>query len=150
MKIKGAKGNEKILLNTKDIAKQTRRGIRQGFFQLGSELKKTANRQILKKPKSGRTYLIRRGKTRRRHVASAAGESPANISGEYRRSINFKLIGSTKLIFGAGNSDVPYADFLETGTKNMESRPGLGNAVKSVQRNARRYFSSNIEKFIKK
>ena len=49
MKIRGGKDNEKILLGTKDIANMTRRGIRQGMFKLGADLKKTANRQILKK-----------------------------------------------------------------------------------------------------
>lgn len=150
MKIKEGKDNKRILVNKTDIAGMTRRGIRQGFFKLGADLKKTANKQILKKPKSGRTYLVRRGKTRRRHTASATGESPANLSGNYRRSINFKIIGSTRLIFGAGKNGVEYAKFLEEGTKNMGERPGLGNAVKKTQRNAVNYFSNNIEKFIKK
>lgn len=148
MKIKSSVNGDKLLIETKDIANMTRRGIRQGMFMLGAELKKTANRQILEKPKSGRTYLIRRGKTRRKHVASAPGESPANRSGDYRRSVNFKLIGSTKLIFGAGDNEVNYAGFLESGTKNMEPRPGLGNAVKESQRNGSQYISNNIEKFI--
>lgn len=150
MKVKGKKGNEKVLLSAKDIAGMTRSGIRQGMFQLGKDLRKTASRQILAKNKTGRTYLIRRGKTRRKHRSSAAGESPANLSGAYRRSLNFKLIGSTRLIFGAGNSKVDYAKWLEEGTKKMDARPGLGNAVKSVQKNARQYFSNNIEKFLSK
>jgi len=150
MEIKGGKDNKKLILGISDIPNLTRRGIRQGFFVLGKDLKKTANKQILQKPKGGRTYLVRRGKTRRRHVASAPGESPANLSGEYRKSVNFKIIGSQRLIFGAGNSKVGYAEFLETGTKNMSARPGLGNAVKAVQRNAMTYFTNNIKKFMGK
>jgi len=129
-----------------NIDNATRRGIRQGFFQFGKSLVKTASRQVLKKPKGGRTYLIRRGRVKRRHVASAPGESPANLSGSYRRSLGFKIKGSDSMEFGAGNSEVPYAKFLERGTSKMAPRPGLGNAIKSEQKNAQNYFLNNIRK----
>lgn len=146
--VKQDSGNQRAIIRISNMSEATRRGLRQGFFQLGNDLQKTASRQILKKPKGGRTYLIRRGKTRRRHVASAPGESPANLSGSYRKSIGFKIKGSTQMEFGAGNSKVPYAVFLEKGTKRMQPRPGLGNAVRATQRNARRYFADNIRRFV--
>lgn len=144
--IREAGSNNKIFGRIRGMDSATRRGLRQGFFQIGWDLKRTANRQILSKKKSGRTYLIRRGKTRRRHIASAPGESPANLSGKYRRSIGFKIQGTFKLIFGAGGTGVPYAKYLEKGTRNMKARPGLGNSVKANERNMRQHFVNNLKK----
>lgn len=144
--IKQDSRNQKVFIQIKRMDEATRRGLRQGFFQYGKDLQKTASRQILAKPKGGRTYLVRRGKTTRRHVASAPGESPANLSGAYRKSIGFKIYGSTNMHFGAGSSKVPYAVFLEKGTSRMKPRPGLGNAVRTTQRNAMRYFRDSIRR----
>ncbi len=138
--------NRKVFININNISKATRRGMRQGFFQLGNDLVKTASRQILEKPKGGITRRVRRGKTIRRHTASAPGESPANLSGAYRRSLGYKIHGSSRMEFGAGNSSVPYAEFLENGTKNMKPRPGLGNAIRATERNAVQYFINNIKR----
>lgn len=148
--IKSDHRNQKVFVSIENIGEATRRGIRQGFFAYGADLKRTASRQILEKPKGGRTYRVRRGKTRRRHVASAPGESPANLSGDYRKSIGFKIKGSSQMIFGAGSAKVPYAKFLEKGTRRMKPRPGLGNAVRATERNARRHFANNIRRFVKK
>lgn len=123
--------NKVVHLHIEGLAGATRRGIRQGLFKAGRRLHKEFNTEVLRKPKSGRTYLVRRGKTRRRHVASAPGETPANLSGAYRRSAGFKLVGDKRLVFGAGSPKVPYAKWLEDGTRKMEPRPGLGNAVKA-------------------
>lgn len=139
--------NREVLIDIAGLDNATRRGIRQGFFQLGHALKRTANRQILEKPKKGRVYRIRRGRTVRKHRASAPGESPANLSGKYRRSIGFKIRGSQQLIFGAGSSTVPYAKWLERGTYRMKPRPGLKNAVKATERDARKYLVNNIRRF---
>lgn len=148
--VKQDRRNREAFIRIKRMDEATRRGMRQGFFQYGKDLVKTASRQILAKPKGGRTYLVRRGKTRRRHVASAPGESPANLSGAYRKSIGFKIFGSAQMHFGAGNSKVPYAAFLEKGTKRMQPRPGLGNAVEATQRNAVRHFYENIRRNLDK
>lgn len=147
--IKEQRQNRIVLLKIANLSKMTRAGIRQGFFRLGNDLKKTASKQILKKPKSGRVYLIRRGKITRRHVASAPYESPANLSGDYRKTIDYKIVGTSRLIFGAGSSKVKYAKYLELGTKNMLPRRGLGNAVEAVQKNAVQYFSNGISGAIK-
>ena len=144
--MKESGNNVKVFRNINNIDNATRRGLRQAFFQVGWDWKRPAQRQILSKKKSGRTYLVRRGKTRRRHTASAPGESPANLSGAYRRSIGFKIQGSMKLIFGAGGTGVPYAPFLEEGTKNMKPRPGLKNSIKANERNTRQHFINNLNK----
>lgn len=150
IKINADYNNRKILLKIKGIEKSTRQGIRQGFFEYGKDLVKTLNKNVLKKPKGGRTYLIRRGKTRRRHIASNPGETAANISGSYRKTADFKLKGSDSMVFGAGSSKVPYAEFLEKGTRKMKKRPGLGIAVKETERNAKNYIENQIKKYLHK
>ncbi len=138
--------NKKAYRSINNIDENTRRGMRQAFFQYGNDLIKTANRQILEKPKGGRVYRVRRGKRKFRHRASAPGESPANLSGNYRKSIGYKIRGSSQMIFGAGSAKVPYAVWLERGTRRMKPRPGLGNAVRATERNGVKYFSTNIER----
>jgi len=140
-------GNKTVYIIINKIDESTRRGIRQGFFRLGSSLRRTASKQILSKNKTGRVYLIRRGKRYRRHRASAPGESPANLSGNYRRKIGFQIRGHKEMEFG-GRAD--YSAFLEDGTNKMEPRPGLGNAVKAEERNSIGYFESEISRNLKK
>lgn len=150
MDIKIDERARKAVISIKNLDRATRRGLRQGFFQYGAELKKVASRQVLQKPKGGRLYIVRRGKTRRRHRASAPGESPANLSGEYRRSIGYQVKGATQMVFGAGSKKVPYAKWLEEGTKRMKPRPGLGNALKETYRDGQDYLSNGIKKHIQK
>jgi len=140
-------GNKAVYISIDRIDENTRRGIRQGFFRLGSSLRRTASRQILSKNKTGRIYRIRRGKTYRRHRASAPGESPANLSGNYRRKIGFQIRGHKEMEFG-GRAD--HSHFLEDGTTRMEPRPGLGNAVKAEERNSVTYFESEISRNLKR
>ena len=126
----------------------TQRAIRQGFFQLGRDLKDTANKEILRKPKSGHVYIVRGlGSSRRRHVASAPGETHANLTGKLRRSLDWQVRGSTEMEFGYMAGVIPeYAPFVEFGTSRMAARPSLGNAVSVITRNAQVYFSAALAK----
>ena len=118
-------------------------GMRQGWFKAGDELSKELSEQVLKKPRSGRTYVTRiRGGNRRRHRASKAGESPANRSGNYRRSRGYNIRGWNQLEFGIKN--VKYAKFLEQGTKNMDPRPGVKNAVEAKQNQIQGILESSL------
>jgi len=118
----------------KEIQIKTRRALRQGMYRIGKDLESTLKRDILKKPKSGRTYTYRTaGGRRRKHIASAAGETVANRSGNYRRSVGFQ-IGHDKLEFGAG---AEYAGFLENGTHRMAARPSLKNTIKAKYKDMR-------------
>ncbi len=123
-------GNTAVRRHIRNLDRLLIRGVRQGFFQVGSLLKKTAQEQMMEKPKHGRLYRIRRGSKIRNHIASASGETPANRSGELRKSIGFESAGLV-LQFGAGGRDsgVGYAKFLEDGTDKMLPRPLLRNAV---------------------
>lgn len=128
-----------------DPTNNVRRSIRQGFFLLGKDLRKTASEEILHGKKSGRVYYIRtRSGRRRRHQASAPGESHANITGETRRSIGWHVDGWHSLTFGYGVDDrgpaPDRAEWLEFGTGRMRARPSLQNAMNAAQRNAELYF----------
>ena len=142
VKIIEAAGTERAFESAGNIAANTKFGIEKAFYFIGKDLMGEFNRQVLAKNKSGQLYIIRRGKTRRRHIASAPGETPANISGKYRKGIGFKVDGANQLIFG---NSAEHAGFLESGTRFMKKRPGLGNAVKSSERTIIRDLSSNIE-----
>lgn len=129
-KFEAERNNKQVFAQIDQLEDRTRRGIRQFWFLLGKSLLKSFSTAVLQKPRSGRVYKIRRGRTRRRHVASQPGETPANISGDYRRSADFQLRGANEMLFGA---EAPYAGFLENGTSKMAARPGLGNAVKDTE-----------------
>ena len=102
-----------------------RRGIRQGFFAVGSQLRMTARRQMLEK-KTGVKYK------RLRRRSSSAGETPASQSGDLRNSLGYQIAGADSMQFGAGGRDsgVSHARPLERGTSRMRPRLLLGNAVK--------------------
>ena len=145
LSIKGGQNNQSTFNQVDNLEELTRRGIRQGFFRLGNELKKELNREVLAKNKRGKTYIRRdRIGRRRRHVASAAHQTPANRTGAYRRAIGYQLRGSEQLEFGIRDT-VDYGLYLEIGTKHMRARPGVGNAVKVKQRGAMTFFEGSLE-----
>jgi len=114
-------------------------GIERGLFRLGKDLI-TSFKSEIKKTKSGKLY--RSGGRRIR--ASAPGQSPATRTGNYRRSVGYKISGNTMRF---GNS-ADYAGFLETGTSRMKPRPGLGNAIKANERNALRSLASAVSEAV--
>jgi len=146
MKLEEASSNKDILLSLENIDENTRQGIRQGFFRLGRLLQMNLRKEVIKRNRTGRIYRNGRTKTGRlrRHRASAAGETPANRSGNYRKNIGFQIKGSETMEFGIRDG-APYAEFLEDGTKKMDARPGVGNTVKSTEKDAQRFFDSSLE-----
>lgn len=128
------------LIGLDNLVKQ---GIRQGMFDSGHGLINSASTEILRKPKSGHTYLILdKAGRRRRHVASAPGETHANLTGATRRSLSFKIQGVTSLEFGYGVSggvEAPdYAEELES------TRPSLQNAISDEEQNMVQHFERQI------
>jgi len=123
---------------------RTRRALRQGLYRIGQGLERQVKADILVKPKSGRTYMIKTRSGRwRRHIASAPGETIANRTGAYRKSVGFKVHGQSKVEFGAG---VHYAGFLENGTPRMEARPSLNNTIKARRRTMRSEIITELRK----
>ncbi len=153
IEFKAGRQNRRIFDEFGNVNHNMRQSIRRGWFRLGQDLKSEANKEILKKPKHGRTYFIRtKSGRRRRHVASAPGETHANLSGRLRRSISWKVHGHEKLDFGYGiattakNKAPPYDVFVEFGTSRMEARPSLQNAINETQRNAEDHFQRELSK----
>lgn len=138
--------SRRVLVKAKNLKKLTRRSIRHGWFALAKDLKQTANTEILRKPKSGRVYIVRGPSgRRRRHVASAPGETHANLSGTLRRSLGWIVRGHTGMEFGYGvdKAAPDYAE-IELGFGKIKPRPSLENAIRETNRNSVRYFTERF------
>ena len=147
-----SRSNDRVFKKIQKLDGLTKRAIRQGFFSLGKALRSTANRQILAKDKTGKIYRVRGPSgRRRRHRASAPGQSHANIRGTLRKSIGWKVRGASELEFGYGvnkNDAPPYAEFVEFGTRRMAARPSLQNGIKAERRNFQNNFEREIGKLL--
>lgn len=138
-----ATGNRRALESAKELGPNTRMGVQKALYFVGKDLQSEFNRQVLAKGKTGRIYIRRiKGGARRRHRASAPGETPANRTGNYRRNIGFKVQGWRNLVFG---NSAKYAGYLEKGTRRMKPRPGLANTIKASERNIIRHLAEKIE-----
>ena len=139
-------GNERVFAKLEDAVPAGNRASRQAWFVLGKDLKAEANRAILAKNKTGRVYIIRSAGGRRRHRASAPGQSHANLTGELRRSLSWRVFGHDSMDFGYGaRGGAPrYAKFVELGTTRMDPRPTLQNALDASARNAELAFVTNL------
>jgi len=149
MTISTDRQSQKVFVKINNLNKLTKSGVQAAAYFSAKGLVKTTSAEILRKPKGGKTY-IRRDKLgrRRKHVASAAGETHANMTGKLRRSLGFKV--NTKQIefgYGVDKGDAPeYAGFVEFGTSKMAARPSLQNGIKSERRNFQNNFDREIGK----
>ena len=156
-KITGAAHNEEILLNIKGINKMTSVGIQKAFYNIGKDLKIDARREIKKKNKTGRLYIVNRAGRIVLHKASAPGEYPANLSGGLNQSISTNVVGDNRLEFGSKKivsrrgktKQITYGRFLELGTRRMQPRPFLLPTIKSNYSKIETHFNFQIEKQIK-
>lgn len=160
--------NLSSLLNNQKFKDQTeniKKSIRNEFYKIGKVLVKTS-RDMMKEPKSGRTYQVTlgsKGKKLKRikdHISSAPGEAPAIITGALRDSVDFLVKGSEELHFGVNlehitpdsgnaqwhNNVASYGKYLELGTVKMEKRPFL---VPSMKKNGINLFV-RLENDVKK
>jgi len=148
MGVKQDSANRRVFLRINGLDKATKAGIRAGFFDFAKDLQIDTNREILRRPKKGQVYILRtKAGRRRRHVASASGETHANLSGVLRRSLSWKVTGTSKLEWGYGVLNVPapdYAKYVEDGTRRMAPRPSLALGVKRNLRNAEVHFKNGI------
>lgn len=136
------------IVQIQNLSQLTKEGIEYASYTSAKGLQRSVNAAILQKPKGGRTYIRRDKIGRRRHVASAPGETHANMTGRLRRSLGFK-VDPQQIEFGYGvnKNDAPeYAEFVELGTRKMKPRPSLLNGIKAERRN----FQNNYEREIGK
>ena len=143
-------GNSRAIESAENIAANTRFGVEKALWHSGKDVHSEFNRQVLAKDKTGTIY-IRRNKagSRRRHQASAPGETPANRTGAYRKGFDFNVDGAHQLRIGIpaiGNGPSgKYPLYLEVGTSRMSARPGLGNSIKASERSIIRNLAGEIE-----
>jgi HK97 gp10 family phage protein len=141
--------SQSAVLKLRNLDRLTRSGIEHASWMSGRQLIRATSQEILRRPKGGRTYVRRTsGGSRRRHVASAPGETHANMTGTLRRSLSFS-VNPSQLEFGYGvrRNDAPdYAEFVEFGTSRMRARPSLQNGIRSQRRNFQANFDREIGK----
>lgn len=143
--VKGHRMNERIFRQLADTEVKTQAAIRAVWYGIAEDIEKRANQEILRAPKGGRTYLVRTrpGGRQRRHVASAPGETHANLSGDLRKSIGWQVHGNFEMTFFY-DGDAEHDAFVEFGTANMEARPSLSNAITFVQGNVQPRFDEEM------
>ena len=134
---------KEFIESAENIAINTRYGIEKAWWRSGKDIQGEFNHQVLDKAsKTGRIY-IRRDKLgrRRRHQASAPGQTPANRTGNYRKAFDFVVRGWHELAVG---NAAEYAGYLEEGTSRMRKRPGLGNAIQATERDVMRNLYGDL------
>ena len=140
--------SRQAVVRIKNIKKLTLAGIEHAWYTSGIGLIKATSKEILRKPKSGITYLIRNkaGRTRR-HVASAPGETHADLTGALRKSLSFK-VKKHQLEFGYGitKNDAPDYANIEFGRTGVAARPSLRNGIKDQSRNIEINFKREFGK----
>lgn len=122
-------GSIKVAADLKNLDRRAIQGLRRGWDAAGRVWLKSIRNEVLRGTKSGKVYKIRRGKSKRNHRASAPGETPANRSGAYRKSMGFQIHGWKALEVGSREGSAGYSMFLEKGTSRMKPRPGIKNAI---------------------
>ncbi len=140
--------SRETVLKINTMGRLTKQMVEFAAWDSARGLRSATSVEILRRPKSGRTYIRRdRLGRRRRHVASAPGETHANMSGRLRRSLSFR-VNSREIEFGYGVTDgsaPDYAGFVEFGTKRMKERPSLRNGIAGERRNMMNNFEREIK-----
>jgi hypothetical protein len=127
---------------------KVRAGIRWGLSSSARRLKRTLRKNIAA-PKHGRVYKYKG----RIHIASRPGETPAKLTGKYKRNIKTIVKGDQELEFGI-DSTIYYPKWLEQKdgpiNSNLEPRPGLKIAIKENDKIIEVDLTQSINFYIKK
>lgn len=161
IRIKYGSQNDNIKINIFRIGKSSVEGIRKAFYYIGKDLQQTSQQSILSKNKTGKVYLVRLGKIKKRHQASAEGQAPANLTGNLRKSIGYEVRGGDQMEFGSRNGPpaaglspkqnvADYAPFLEFGTSKMGARPFIQPSLMKNEGNIIQHFERELEKELNK
>lgn len=147
--------NKEAFKALKSLDKLIRRGVANAARKSGLTLVAETAREIRRKPKGGRTIFLKiggRGRPRR-HVTSAPGETFANTTGLWIKTLGYQLLGSNSLEFGfgAGNGNPPpeQAKDLEFGTKKLKARPTLQNGIMMAEETIIKHLEDEIGALLK-
>lgn len=78
----------------------------------------------------------------RLHTVSVRGQSANNDTGDLVATIRYETPSATRLVFGAGNSDVDYAGYLED--RNKLNRPNYRKTVEQLEQEIDDIVSSSV------
>jgi len=151
--IKMTVASKLLLQRNRSLPFEITNAFRKTAYQAGKTLLSWI-KQDMKKPKTGRVYKSYFGvkgkyKQARFIRASAPSETPAVRTGNFRKSIDFTVIGNTKLEWGSGKGTATnYAKALEFGTKKMQPRQPLQRSMKANDGAIKAMSIANIKKTI--
>ena len=136
IKITADKNNKQLAIAHARLSNAMSKGLRSGAYQSGKEMVSWLTSDMAK-PKTGRKYRINIGrggkllKRTRLHIASSPTETPAVITGDFRKSIDFVVHGSKYFEFGSGAKGLAeaYAAKLENGDHKMAARQPVKQTV---------------------
>jgi HK97 gp10 family phage protein len=140
--------SQKVIQKIENIYKLTNTAMSRASQDAAYRLHRATSQEILRAPKSGRVYTIYVNGHKRRHVASAAGETHANMTGALRRSLSYKATANEiEFGYGVGTTQAPkYSRSVEFGTKSMKARPSLQNGIEDQERDIEQCFEREIGK----
>jgi len=153
--IKEDSGNRKSKEDFLKLPTHITKGIRMGAYISGKQLVKSL-RDDMNKPKSGRTYRKYKGVSGalsrpKLYKASSPNQTPAVVTGQFRKSIGFKVVGNKSLEFGSGSDGLAkaYAQILEEGSSKMAARKPLGRTVAKFGNKVNTNITKEINKQIR-
>lgn len=149
IKIRDSAHNRKVEIKIEELNKRSKRGLELGAYQVGKNLVRVSRRKIIDPPKTGRFYLVEIRGQLVRHRASAAGEPPANMTGDLQASLKYLIGSGNKLLeFSAGNGrrEMDYAKTLEEGQRRVERRPYMITTIRETRKDTINYFTQYIDR----
>ena len=145
LRVKEGPGNHVVVKKMTRSWLRSEATLRQFWLTMGQDLKFTAEQEIQFGLKSGEERMVRSRTGRRRHRASAPGQTHADVSEDTRESLSFMVMGRTGLTFGygaQGEEGSRAGEYLEHGTVKMDPRPTLKNAITVVGVRAQAHFDA--------
>lgn len=155
MKVVYAHDNERAYAHIRNAGRSSRQVVRRVFFAHAKDLKASVRNEVLHGQKTGRVYKnvkLPSGRRKKLHHASAPGETHAKLSGNLLRTLGWKVHGTESMEFGYGTDGAQaqrglaplYAKFVLGGTRFMDPRDDLKNAVRATQGAIRGHFKRAI------
>lgn len=136
--IKASGRNAKVLLPIEHGQKNTELGIKNGLYDMGVIVRRYLRKEIRRKDtKSGVKY------SNLPNQSSAAGEFPANQSGDLAKSAGFSVRGTRQMEFG---TDTDYAEYLEDGTSKMAARPHVKRTANEKEGEFAQVLQNSIDR----
>lgn len=138
-KITSNKAARRLTIRMRNMPQSFKDSVARGFQEWGVQLVRETQNSVLNERKYGRWYP---DEIKKLHRASAAGQTPAAVFGDYFLGLDFKANG-LDLEFG---NTAKHAKYLERGTSRMKARPGMRNAIDKTTRNFRSYLNDELER----